>query len=423
MIHCNSEIGRLRKLIIHRPDKGIERISPKHAEKLLFDDIVYYPLMLKEYGVYSKTLQLCLGEENVLFVEHLLNESLSQNPELKHELLEMIIQEEELPKSMLDYFMSQTSEDLTQVLVTGYDASNDSIYFDPIPNFMFTRDIGVTVNSGVIITKASKEARWRENLLTRMIIGSHPLFHAARSNNQVVNLNKPDNFPPSKYGEKVSIEGGDVMTISKDYLLCGVSERSTSHGFTLLKEALHNQNIIDNVVKVSIPSDRSYMHIDTIFTQVDHDLIVCYKPIVFDGLGSSVEVFSADGKHAWYPSIKEFFLKEVNPNMQFIFSGKGYSPYQEREQWTDGCNLLTLKPGVAIAYDRNIVTAEAFEKVGYTILSAEQFCKDYADVDDPLSQLEKTILTLPSSELSRARGGSHCMSFPIVRDKLEPANV
>lgn len=418
MIHCNSEIGRLKKLIVHRPDKGIERISPKRAEKLLFDDIVYYPLMLQEYDIYIKTLVLCLGKENVLFIEDLLTSSLNSSGELKADLINKIINEEELPSDKYAYLMTQESSVLSDILITGYDKEQDEILFDPIPNFMFTRDIGVTVNEGVIITKASKEARWRENLLTRMIIGSHDLFADARNNKKVVNLNKPDDFPPSKYGEKVSIEGGDVMTIQKDYLLCGVSERSTAHGFKLLKDALHNQDLTENVVKINIPSDRSCMHIDTVFTQVSHDLIVCYKPIVYDGLGSNVEVHRKNGEVIIYGSIKDFFLAEINPNMKFVFSGKGYSPYQEREQWTDGCNLLALKPGVAISYDRNVMTARAFEKAGYTVMRAEDFCMQYANDKDPLSSIENTILTLPSSELSRARGGSHCMSFPIEREQL-----
>jgi arginine deiminase len=418
MINCSSEIGKLLKLIVHRPDKGIERISPRHAETLLFDDIVFYPLMLEEYDVYIKTLQLCLGEENVLFIEKLLEQSLIENSELKDELLDKIIIEEELAPHKKVYLNNLPAAKLANILITGFDEVEDEILFDPIPNFMFTRDIGVTVNSGVIITKAAKMARWRENLLTRMIIAKHELFADARDSDLVINLNRPENFPPSKYGEKVSIEGGDVMVIDKDYILIGVSERSTAHGFDLLKKTLFEKNLVKNVVKINIPKDRSYMHIDTIFTQVDESCIVCFKPIVYDGLGSNVEVHKADGSMLIYSSIKDFYLQEINPNMKFIFAGKGFSPYQEREQWTDGCNLLALKPGVAISYDRNIQTAKAFEKEGYTVIKAQDFIEKYKDVKDPLSHLDKTILSLPSSELSRARGGSHCMSFPVLREEM-----
>lgn len=421
MIYCDSEIGRLKKLIIHTPDSGIDRISPKHAEELLFDDIVYYPLMLKEYQTYEQILTICLGKENVYHAETLLAESLSEQSSEKDELLTMVLREEELPLSEMDYLNALSSKVLAKVLITGFDEVRDMIFFDPIPNFMFTRDIAVTVNDGIIVTKAAKSARWRENLLTRMIIAKHPLFASTRSSQKVVNLNRPDLFPPSKYGERVSVEGGDVMMIHKDYLLVGVSERSSAHGFNLLKDKMHEIGLVKNVVRINIPKDRSCMHIDTIFTQVDHKDIVCFKPIVYDGLGSNVEVYRDGGGMVTYPSIKDFFHGELDNEINFIFAGGGHSPYQEREQWTDGCNLLCLKPGVAISYDRNQMTAMAFEEKGYTVIDAEDFIKKYGNVDNALETIEKMIIALPSSELSRARGGSHCMSMPFLREPLNEA--
>jgi len=418
MISCNSEIGKLKSLIIHTPDEGIDRISPKHAEELLFDDIVYYPLMLKEYQIYERVLQLCLGEQNVHQVKQLLEESLNQESEEKDELITKILIEEELPLSEKTYLEKLQSNTLADILVTGYDPIRDIILFDPIPNFMFTRDIAVTVNDGIIITKAAKSARWRENLLTRMVITTHPIFAESRNLGKVINLNKPELFPPSKYGERVSVEGGDVMMIHEDYLLVGVSERSTQHGFNLLKDSLLDIGLVKNVVKINIPKDRSCMHIDTIFTQVNKTDIVCFKPIVYDGLGSNVEVYNTDGSIKIYASVKDFFHKEIDPKMNFIFAGGGYSPYQDREQWTDGCNLLTIKPGVAISYDRNQLTGKEFEKAGYTVISAIDFIEKYKSMDNPLDSIEKMIIALPSAELSRARGGSHCMSMPLLRESL-----
>ncbi len=418
MIFCNSEIGRLKSLIIHTPDEGIDRISPKHAEELLFDDIVYYPLMLKEYNIYERVLQICLGKENVHQVKHLLEESLRIESDDKSELLTKILVEEELPLSEKAYLEKLPSDTLAHILVTGYDEARDIILFDPIPNFMFTRDIAVTVNDGIIVTKAAKSARWRENLLTRMVIATHPIFDKSRKAGKVINLNKPDLFPPSKYGERVSVEGGDIMMIHEDYILIGVSERSTQHGFNLLRDRLIDIGLVSNVVKINIPKDRSCMHIDTIFTQVDKTDIVCFKPIVYDGLGSNVEVYNADGSLRIYGSVKDFFRKEIDAEMNFIFAGGGYSPHQDREQWTDGCNLLTIKPGVAISYDRNQLTGKEFEKAGYTVVDAEDFIAKYQSIENPLDSIEKMIIALPSSELSRARGGSHCMSMPLVRESM-----
>ena len=200
------------------------------------------------------------------------------------------------------------------------------------------------------------------------------------------------------------------------YVLVGCSERTTDHAFHALKKVIFEKKIVENVVQVNIPSERSFMHIDTIFTRIDKDFTVVYKPIIYDGLGSYVTVFRVDGTQKVYYNVKDFILAEINPNMKFIFSGNGISPYQEREQWTDGCNLVALKPGVAITYDRNPKTEKAFVQNGFAIRSALDILKDIKENGLTLEMLEKTIITIPSSELSRARGGSHCMTCPINRE-------
>jgi arginine deiminase len=413
MILVDTEINDLLKVIVHSPDSGIERITPKRAEELLFDDIVYLPKMVEEHDTFRHVLEAFMGEENVIEIKELLQEALGHDHKLKENMLKMIIDFEELPASTFDLLMDLSDEKLSEVLVTGYLTKSDHILFDPIPNFIFTRDIAVTVKDHILITKANKEARQRENFLTRFVFRAHPLFKDQRE--KLINLNNVDLFPPSRRGERVSIEGGDIMMIEKDYLLIGCSERTSAHAFDSIKNYLLDKKIIKNVVQINIPPDRSFMHIDTLFTRINKDDVVCYKPIIYDGLGSNVLVYDASGLKQTYASVKDFFLNEINPNMNFIFSGMGETPYQEREQWTDGCNLVCVKPGVGITYDRNTMTAKAFEKAGYQILSAKDFLDNCSKDSEYARNLSKTIIAIPSGELSRARGGSHCMTCPILR--------
>lgn len=417
-VFANSEIAPLKRVIVHRPDAGIARVSPKRAEELLFDDIVHLPKMQEEHDTFTRLLEAFVGKENVLRTHQLLLDALQENEEAKISMLTHIYDYEELPQKYQQLLNGLDDQILAEVLISGYLEQEDHILFDPIPNFIFTRDIAVTVNDHVIITKPAKEARYRENFLTRFIFWAHPLFSNLREVDKMINLNDVDQFPPSKRRDTVAVEGGDVMIFHEDYLFIGCSERTNAYGIAMLKERLFKDNVVKNVVQVNIPNDRACMHLDTVFTQINHNHVIGYKPYIQDGMLSSVEVHRAKGAINHYASLKEFISTEINSNMKFIWSGDGISPYQEREQWTDGCNLVALKPGVAVTYDRNPKTEEAFKDYGYQIMAAKDLLQQFEAKTLKPTEVERTIITLPSSELSRARGGSHCMTCPIERAKI-----
>jgi arginine deiminase len=298
------------------------------------------------------------------------------------------------------------------------------------------------VKDHLILNKPAKIARHREALLARYIFFHHPLFSAYRNNIIELKQNKPVFLMPDNDNSNViTLEGGDVMMVSPEHLIVGISERTSSAAAAQLTETLFQRGLVSKVSVVKIPAKRDYMHIDTIFTQVKKDVWVMMglfseqmnnheqrssieKTLLGDE-AEKVEVFQFNRTAAQQPirfSSLEALLRDISINdlgcdsVKIIFSGNNEYPYAVREQWTDSCNLLALKEGVVLSYDRNEKTVAAFAHAGFKVVKVQDLILDLEDDRITVEEIQDTVVVMPSAELSRARGGFHCMSMPINRD-------
>jgi arginine deiminase len=474
-INVGSEIGRLRRVLAHSPDSGLGKVVPSKAQDWLFEDIVHLETMRKdEYDYFTKTLLYFLDPEKVrgkireIDAEHnrrnfykpdqpgyfnsdkvidpecLLSHVL-QDESVKDRLVAAICAVERCPYRVQEQLLQLSPIDLTKTLITGA-LPDKTMLFAPIPNFIFTRDVGVVVNDHILLNKPAKMARTRETLLIQYIFHNHPLFRRFRD--KIIEIEDGEHHFLLPDGEKdykqATLEGGDVMVINRNHLLIGLSERTSPYGVNQVIKRLFEQNVLSKVSVITIPKKRDYMHIDTIFTQVKKNVWVLLGTLSRRGAELEQRDFMdslLDVKVTDKLKILQFVKGQENEPRQFeyledllddisrnefqsaepttfIYSGNNEFPFGAREQWTDSCNLLALREGVVIGYDRNDKTAEAFKQAGFTVIDAPSLLDDFEAGKLTPEAVENTLILLPSAELSRARGGSHCMSMPLEREEI-----
>ncbi|MFD2523234.1 arginine deiminase family protein [Emticicia soli] len=474
-IFVSSEVGTLRRLIIHSPDSGLGKVVPSKAQDWLFEDIVHLETMRRdEYDYYVKILLYFLDPEKVKGKLHEIDADTSRDfykpenknyfrsdkviefetlladilamPEVRTQLIAAVCAVEECSFGFQKELADMAVIDLAKVLITGT-MPNNKMLFPPIPNLIFTRDIGIVVNDHLLLNKPAKYARTRESLLAKYIFFNHDIFADLR--NKIIEVTEDENhflLPEDEQEDRLNtLEGGDVMMVAPNHLLIGVSERTSVEAARQAIDLLFERKVVKKVTIIKIPQKRDYMHIDTIFTQIK-----CNVWVLLGSLGRVKE--EAEKQKTWEklgqkPSyetliIKQFIDKadgvkikdfdnledlltsitrdDLNcyDDIKFIYSGNNQFPYGAREQWTDSCNLLALKEGVAIGYDRNDHTAEAFRNAGFKTINAIDLLQKFENNELSPETLTNTIIMLPSAELSRARGGSHCMSLPILRENV-----
>ncbi len=473
-----SEVGTLKRLLVHSPDSGLGKVVPSKAQDWLFEDIVHLEtIRRKEYDFYTKILLYFLDPEkiagkinkidaiaarrnfykpdheeffrsdSVVELQWLLADILKHD-DIRMKLVASVCAIEgcsyETQTKLLDYSPAL----LAKIFISGTVNENEMI-FAPIPNFIFTRDIGIVINDFVLLNKPAKKARTREALLAKYIFFHHPFFEAYRNNVLEIPESHHHFLLPREGDEKkITLEGGDVMVVSKDHLLVGVSERTSWEAARQTIILLFDKKVVRKVTVVKIPKKRDYMHIDTVFTQVKRNVWVMLgnfsrKTMKHEDSDSIERALEGNTKKDDKLKITQFRKKDIdNPvtfdsledllidisvndlgckkeEVKIIFSGNNKFPYDAREQWTDSCNLLALKEGVVLGYDRNDKTVEAFKDAGFNAITAEELLEQFEKGKSKPGTIKDTIILMPSAELSRARGGFHCMSMPLLREELE----
>lgn len=473
-LSVTSEIGTLKKLLVHSPDSGLGKVVPSKAQDWLFEDIVHLDTIRKdEYDYYTKILLYFLDPEKikgklaeidspdnnrafykpenskfhrsdkVIELEWLLAEIL-EDPAIKAKLVASVCAIEGCTYMKQNELLTYSTVELAKTFVSGTSRSKE-LLFAPIPNFIFTRDIGITIKDHVLLNKPAKKARTREALLARYIFFNHKFFEGYAKN--IIELSDSNHsflLPKEDDERKITLEGGDIMVVSDNHLLVGVSERTSSEAAAKITTILFEMGLMDKVTIVKIPKKRDYMHIDTVFTQVKRDVWVMLgnfsrKAVKHEDDNAVERILEIKKEEKikitqfhrkcpdnpiQFDSLEDLLIDISKTDLlcehevKFIFSGNNEFPYSAREQWTDSCNLLALKEGVVLGYDRNDKTTEAFRQAGFDIVSVKDLIQRFEAGDINADQVTNTFITMPSSELSRARGGFHCMSMPLLREPI-----
>ena len=385
------------------------------------------------------------ASENVIELQWLLAQVL-EDADIRSKLVASVCAIEGCTYQTQRELLAYSPKELAKTFISGSAAGNRELLFAPIPNFIFTRDIGITINQYVLLNKPAKKARTREALLAKYIFFPPPLFADYRNN--IIELSDSHHsflLPKEEDDRKITLEGGDIMVVSENHLLVGVSERTSSEAAVRVTNLLFEKDVVEKVTIVKIPKKRDYMHIDTVFTQVKRDVWVMLgnfsrkavkhedenviERILEIKKEEKIKILQFHKKSPENPisfESLEDLLVDISKNdlhcedeVRFIFSGNNEFPYNAREQWTDSCNLLALKEGVVLGYDRNDKTTEAFKAAGFTIIHAKELIEALEAGTLKVEEMHDTLILMPSAELSRARGGFHCMSMPILRTPIQ----
>jgi len=415
----HSEVGKLRQVIVHRPELSLKRLTPDTHDELLFDDVLWVERAQWEHDQFVGQMR-DRGVE-VLYVQDLLGEALAAgDTDKKRRLIERVANEYTVGVSLVDDVQSlldgmapdvlakhliggltvaESGLDVSKVKATSLIAAaidDESIFvLPPLPNTLFTRDSSCWIYGGVSINPMYWPARRREAVNMAAIYKAHPMFADGGFEFWYPPTGDDDRFNVEDFG-LASLEGGDVEIIGNGAVAIGMSERTQGRMIEQIARALFEKGAATRVIAAVMTKDRAHMHLDTVFTLLDRDKATAFPKVVEGIRAISIRPGEKEGT-VDVREDKDFVSAVAEalgvPKLTVVATG-GDAYQQQREQWDDGNNVVALEPGVVVAYERNTFTISKMREAGVEVIEIAGF------------------------ELGKGRGGGHCMTCPIQRDPL-----